>query len=83
MVREIITESKEVILIHRYNSLDDTFVQYYKPKGLTTVYKNIWVPKDNTEIYETKRVVLTEEEYAFANLGNDNAKPYELYLEGE
>ena len=52
MVREIITQDEESILIHRYNTLDDTYIQYYKPKKVNRVYKNIWAPKGDMETYE-------------------------------
>jgi len=56
MVREIVLENKDQILIHRYNTLDDTYIQYYKPKGVPTVYKNIWAPKGDMETYKVKRL---------------------------
>lgn len=54
MVREIVIQKKDTILIHQYNTLDDTYIQYYKPKGIPTVYKNIWAPKGDMEIYRVR-----------------------------
>ena len=61
MVREIVKQENNTktatILIHRYNTRDDTFIEYYRVgiTGKIIIYKNIWVAKANTEQYE-KRV---------------------------
>jgi len=60
MVREIVNEHKgnksATLLIHRYNILDDTFIEYYRVnlEGQISVYKNLWVAKGNTETYRKK-----------------------------
>lgn len=60
MVREIVKEyegnKSATMLIHRYNTLDDTFIEYYRVnfEGQIKVYKNIWVAKDDTEIYRKR-----------------------------
>ncbi len=52
MVREIIKVGKNTMLVHRYNTRDDTYIEYYRPKSLNTIYKNIWAPRGNTTHYE-------------------------------
>ena len=56
MVREIVKEEEGKIsasmLIHRYNTRDDTFIEYYRANGV--VYKNIWVAKGDTETYKKR-----------------------------
>jgi len=74
IVREIIKQEQgkktATILIHRYNTLDDTFIEYYRIiiEGKISVYKNIWVARNDTETYEGK-LSLTENEYALSQLG--------------
>ena len=57
-MREIIKNAQEgnlkVILIHRYNSLDDTYIEYYITNTHPVVYKNTWKCIDNTEVYEKR-----------------------------
>jgi len=54
MVREIVVENKSEILIHRYNTRDDTYISYYKPKNLNIIYQNIWRADSDTILYEKK-----------------------------
>ena len=54
MVREIVQEHEgkksATMLIHRYNTRDDTFIEYYRVNN--SVYKNTWVARDFTETYK-------------------------------
>jgi len=47
-----IKNEKRTVLIHRYNTRDDTFIEYYATK--TTIIKNIWKAYGNTIYYEIK-----------------------------
>lgn len=54
MVREIVVEEKREILIHRYNTRDDTYISYFRPKNSNSVYQNIWVANSDTILYKKK-----------------------------
>ena len=58
-MREIIKDingvNSRTIIIHRYNSLDDTFIEYYSivfPDGVV-IYKNTWKYTTLTETYRS------------------------------
>lgn len=76
MVREIVNEyegnKSATMLIHRYNTRDDTFIEYYRVniEGAISIYKNTWVAKGNTETYR-KPIQLTENEKALVQIGKE------------
>lgn len=56
MVREIVQNKIDelnqwVIVVHRYNQRDDTFIEYFTSEKYESVFKNVWISYGHTRHY--------------------------------